>query len=302
MKRVLTALILIPLVLLVVFKAPAWLMLLVLAAIALVAADEYLHIVDAHGIQPFRKLTMLLIVFFFLPASLPGVTPAQVQMFWWIKCIVMILAPLIFLTVALSRESLPTALPGAAASYLAIPYVGLGLISIAIPILLFPLGSLLVFYLLVVVWSGDIFAYYVGKSIGRHKLAPRISPGKTWEGAIASLIGAAVIGSLVFLNLSAIYSALVSIHLMPTMSVFGGVPNFIAPPLIKVVIASVIINAAAQIGDLVESMMKRGANIKDSGKLLPGHGGVLDRIDALLFAAPIAVLTFLISGLHRLIQ
>jgi phosphatidate cytidylyltransferase len=245
---------------------------------------------------------MVLVVFIFLPASLPGVTPVQAQMFWWIKCIVMILSPLIFLTVALRRESLTTSLPGTAASFMAIPYVGLGLLSVGIPILIFPLGSLLVFYLLIVVWSGDIFAYYVGKTVGRHKLAPHVSPSKTWEGAIASVIGAALVGSLVLLNLRPIYSALASIHLMPALSVFGGVPTFNVPPLITVVISSIVINAAAQIGDLVESMMKRGANLKDSGKLLPGHGGVLDRIDALLFAAPIAVLTFLISGLHRLIQ
>jgi phosphatidate cytidylyltransferase len=161
---------------------------------------------------------------------------------------------------------------------------------------------LLVFYLLVVVWSGDIFAYYVGKSIGKNKLAPRISPGKTWEGTFASLVGSAALGSLILIKLPYVYSGLAKIGLMPTISVFGGVPPFKTPPLLVAIGVSLVINAAAQIGDLVESMIKRGANLKDSGTLLPGHGGVLDRIDALLFAAPIAVLTFALSGLSRLIK
>jgi phosphatidate cytidylyltransferase len=302
MKRVLTALVLIPLVLLLIFKAPPWVLPLVLAVIALAATHEYFNIVEGHGIKPFRALTMVLIAYFFLPVSLPNVSAPQSQLLVLTKYAAVALAPFILLALGLSRESLATALPGAAASYFAIPYIALGLFAVAAPIWFFPAGSILVLYLLIVVWSGDIFAYYVGKMMGRHKLAPNVSPGKTWEGTIASLIGAAIIGSLILRHLPAVFIGLSKLGLVPPISVFGGVPPFILPSLLTAIGVSIVINAAAQVGDLVESMIKRGANLKDSGTLLPGHGGVLDRIDALLFAAPIAVLTFLISGLHRLVQ
>ncbi|MCU1311587.1 MAG: phosphatidate cytidylyltransferase [Candidatus Angelobacter sp.] len=302
MKRILTAVVLIPLVLLLLFKAPPWLLPLVLAVIALAATHEYFNIVEGHGIKPFRALTMVLIAFLFLPVTLPGLSAPQSQLLVLAKYAAVALAPFVLLALGLSRESLSTALPGAAASYFAIPYIALGLFAVGLPIWFFPAGTILVFYLLIVVWSGDIFAYYVGKTIGKHKLAPRVSPGKTLEGTVASLVGAAVIGCLILRHLPAVFIGLSKIGLVPPISVFGGVPPFSTPSLLIAVIVSLVINAAAQVGDLVESMIKRGANVKDSGGLLPGHGGVLDRIDALLFAAPIAVLTFALTGLHRLIK
>jgi phosphatidate cytidylyltransferase len=116
---------------------------------------------------------------------------------------------------------------------------------------------------LAVVFAGDTAAYYVGKTWGRRKLAPKISPGKTIEGGAAGMAAALLAG------------ALVKRCWLPEMSWFSCVW----------VAASA--GVAAQLGDLVESMLKRSVNIKDSGRLLPGHGGILDRIDGLLFAAPV---------------
>jgi len=125
--------------------------------------------------------------------------------------------------------------------------------------------------LLAVVWIGDSAAFYVGKAIGRHALAPLTSPNKTWEGSVASLVGslaAAAIWSLVVLD---------------------GVRW-------DLVAVAAIVGVVGQFGDLVESMIKRGAGVKDSGSLLPGHGGMWDRLDALLFAAPALLLGLWLLG------
>lgn len=120
----------------------------------------------------------------------------------------------------------------------------------------------LLLLLLAVVWLGDSAAFYVGTAFGRHKMAPRVSPNKSWEGAAASL-AAALLAALAW-------------SLWRQGSVDPWLMGLAATT-----------SVAAQLGDLVESMLKRGAGVKDSGHLLPGHGGVLDRIDALLFAAPV---------------
>ncbi len=114
---------------------------------------------------------------------------------------------------------------------------------------------------LVLIWANDVAAYFVGSRFGRHKLAPRISPGKSWEGTVAGLLVAGILGAGVgsVLGLSAVVGA-----------VFG-----------------VVISIASQVGDLFESALKRAAGVKDSGSVLPGHGGVLDRFDGLFFAAPL---------------
>ncbi len=125
-------------------------------------------------------------------------------------------------------------------------------------------GSRFVMLLLAVVWSGDTGAYFAGSYWGRNRLAPTISPKKTWEGAIAGIL-ASIAGGLV---VNMVYGgALASWEVIALTSILGGV--------------------AGQMGDLIESALKRFCGVKDSGKLLPGHGGFLDRVDGLLFAAPV---------------
>ncbi len=122
-------------------------------------------------------------------------------------------------------------------------------------------GPRLLLFALVIVWVGDTVAYFVGQSLGRIKLAPKVSPQKTWEGTVTSLIGSLVVG-LAFAKWIPIETK----HLLG-MAAMG--------------------NVAGQMGDLLESAYKRSAGVKDSGGLLPGHGGVLDRIDALILAIPV---------------
>jgi len=111
-------------------------------------------------------------------------------------------------------------------------------------------------------WAGDTAAFYIGKNFGRHKLAPVISPGKTWEGAVASVAGGVIAG--------AVYTH----YLIPLA------------PLAMVLTIAAVGNIAGQVGDLVESAYKRWGGVKDSGSSLPGHGGWLDRIDSSLLAIP----------------
>ena len=161
------------------------------------------------------------------------------------------------------RKPLEDSLPSSAIAVLGTTYVGMlsgSLIRLRHD---FPEGANLVFFLLLVVWLGDSGAYYVGKTFGRHKLSPRISPKKTVEGLMGG-VAASVVTAVV-------------IH-------FTFFDEF---PLLHAIIAGVILSIAGVIGDLAESMWKRSADVKDSGTLLPGHGGFLDRFDSILFTAPI---------------
>jgi phosphatidate cytidylyltransferase len=121
-----------------------------------------------------------------------------------------------------------------------------------------------IFLLCAIVWSGDTGAYFAGRGLGKHKLAPRMSPNKTWEGAIGGVI-ASILGALLIMNWYG--EGFLSWSLVISMAIFGGI--------------------FGQLGDLTESTFKRFAGVKDSGKMLPGHGGFLDRVDGLLFSAPI---------------
>jgi phosphatidate cytidylyltransferase len=128
----------------------------------------------------------------------------------------------------------------------------------------YPRGLAWALLVIVTIWISDTAAYLAGRAIGRRKLAPRISPGKTVEGAVAGLVGSAALGALTF-------------YLFALGSPWIGV------------IAGGLIGVAGQFGDLAESLLKRQAGVKDSGSLIPGHGGLLDRIDALLFAFPVGL-------------
>jgi phosphatidate cytidylyltransferase len=129
---------------------------------------------------------------------------------------------------------------------------------------------------LAVVWIADIAAYFTGRALGRHKLAPRVSPGKTWEG---------VCGALALVTVA----ALIVYGLWPTAPIWSNrLFSELARPLALAALWALV--ALSIVGDLFESLLKRQAHVKDSGRLLPGHGGVLDRIDATLPALPAAVL------------
>ena len=148
-------------------------------------------------------------------------------------------------------------------------------------------GPALVLFLLVCVWAGDIAALYIGRAFGRRKLAPRLSPGKTWIGSIASIAGSLIAASLVVVISNLLIAR-------------GNTALHIAQPLWQSLLLAAILNIAAQLGDLLESAIKRGAGVKDSGTLLPGHGGILDRIDALLIAAPVLWFVLLLKDYYGL--
>jgi len=193
------------------------------------------------------------------------------------------IAPFVFLTIGLRQLNLSAALPAAMVSVFAFGYVALPL-GLLVQLREQWSGAFLLLYLLLLVWAGDIFAYFVGRSLGRHLMSPRISPKKTWEGALASLLASLVVGMLLYNYALPISSALLNAHLIERRDGFFALQK---PPLWPTLLLSAAINIAAQLGDLVESLIKRGAGVKDSGTILPGHGGMLDRIDALLFAAPV---------------
>jgi phosphatidate cytidylyltransferase len=193
------------------------------------------------------------------------------------------IAPFLFLTISMRRDTMSAAYPAAAAGVFAFTYIALPL-GMLVQLRQQWAGAFLLLYLLLVVWAGDIFAYFIGRSIGRHLMAPRISPKKTWEGAAASLAASLAVGVVLFHYALPLSSALLNAGLIERRDGLFGLEK---PALWPIILLTIAINMAAQLGDLVESLIKRGANVKDSGAILPGHGGMLDRIDALLFAAPL---------------
>jgi phosphatidate cytidylyltransferase len=285
-QRIATAIVLIPLVLLLVLKAPACLLVLVAAAVALLAIAEFLKLVTTYGIQPLSQLTYAFVALFFafLIVATNNRTPLMdaTAVLYGIA-VVSALAPFIFLSAAMRRAELSSGYPTAAASVFAFAYVAIPM-ALLVEIRRQPAGAIWVIYTLLAVWAGDIFAYFVGKSLGRHRMSPRISPKKTWEGAIASILATIIIGTLWFQHAPGISSVLLSKGLIDRRSGMFGLEQ---PHLWPIVLLSAAVNLAAQLGDLVESFIKRGAGVKDSGSILPGHGGMLDRIDAMLFAVPV---------------
>jgi phosphatidate cytidylyltransferase len=166
---------------------------------------------------------------------------------------------MLLLAAGIAASDLKTSLPGAAAALLGILYIFgawrlAGLLRLVNPHWLM--------FALALSWSGDICAYYVGKNFGKHRMAPAVSPKKSWEGGIASVAG------------SVGFALLYLLYFVPGVS-----------PA-QAVIFAVLANVAGQAGDLAESAIKRGAGVKDSGAMLPGHGGWLDRVDSSLFAIP----------------
>ncbi len=246
MKRIATAAVLIPAVAYVALWGPHWLFLLVLSVAALLSFREYCSIVAAHRIEapgPAGYAAGLLVLL--VPKG---------------EILLLTLITLLALGLMLRSADMAKALPSAAAFLLGIVYV-FGAWRCAVP--LRAVSPYWLFFALTLSWVGDTAAFAAGRALGKHKLAPRLSPAKSWEGSIASLVVCLAFG---FFYLG---------WLIPEVT-----------PVARLVIAAAG-NIAGQVGDLAESQMKRGAGLKDSGTLLPGHGGWLDRVDSTLFAMPV---------------
>jgi len=252
MKRVLTALVLVPIGVYSALFAPEWVTAGVIALVACLCFREYAAITGSFAPLGFAAGLLLLL--------------APVDKAW-----------LILLLSAIASMCLPLAAVDLEKSFLRAGTLMLGVLYVfgswktAIllravhepPLHHLSAGRHWLMFGLMVNWIGDTGAFYVGRKFGRHKLAPVVSPGKSWEGAAASAATGVVFG-LIYLPLA-----------------------IAGTSLLKAAGLALAANIAGQLGDLAESAIKRAAGVKDSGTLLPGHGGALDRLDSTLFALPV---------------
>lgn len=252
--RELSALILIPFAIWVTSSKLPYAFDVTIALIAVLALHEFLILGRKKGYDVPIVLCLLICVFIIVAFVR---TEVSVEMGMFVA-LLFIPASYVFRNVKIND-----ALPSSAVAVFGTMYVGMLAGSLVRLHNDFTVGPKLIFFLMLVVWLGDAGAYYVGKKFGKHKLAPRISPKKTVEGLIGGM-AASVISA-------------VTMHL----TFFGEFP------LVHAIIVAIVLSVAGVIGDLAESMWKRSADVKDSGTLIPGHGGFLDRFDSIFFTAPI---------------
>lgn len=254
MKRVLTAIGLLVLAFYLIFLVPHTGFLIAALTTSLLCYREYDALVAAQGIPRPGILGALVGLFVLFAPSLPA--PAA-------NLLLGIVLGLILLCIfGLRLDSLKNILTYAACALFGALYTfgpwrfAIDLRSVSVHLL---------FFALALSWAGDTTAYYVGRSFGKHPLAPIVSPKKSWEGSAASVVGSVLFGIL-YLG-----------YFLPRISLW------------EVVTMAILGNIAGQFGDLGESAIKRAAGVKDSGNLLPGHGGILDRLDSSLFALPVVL-------------
>lgn len=269
-QREITAAVLIPAVLAVLVAAPLWAWALLVAAAATVALLEFYRLIQAAGwIVPKPagvSLLLALVTAAYLASLLAVVVLAGVTL----------LALPVLVLFASPREAV--LLASSASSVFATLYIALGAGAL---VGLRAIGWQPVVFLLAIVWAGDSAAYYVGRRWGKRQLAPVVSPKKTWEGLWGQLGAGLVFGGLA--------AAVLERSLLPTAR--DTVTTVAAGALL-----GVLISVVAVVGDLVESTFKRSCAVKDSGGLLPGHGGLLDRLDSLLYASPVLLIALTYVG------
>jgi phosphatidate cytidylyltransferase len=280
--RVLTALVLIPIVIGIVLFTPTYVVAVAVALITIQALREYFQLGDAIGHRAYRLWTIFCALLLVAQSwrSLRSLGLVVNDAHWSLRSTLelgvsahrtaILCAPmtlfLLFvfgLTVRtlFTRRPLVESLPAAGISSSGLLLVAFPL-SFAVRLHGMPSeGPRLLLFALAITWAADTTAYFVGRAIGKHPLAPHISPKKTWEGSIGGIVGSLIIA----------YAA----------------SFFLRVPLAHLLAIAFLGNIAGQMGDLLESACKRSAGVKDSGSLLPGHGGVLDRIDALILCIPV---------------
>lgn len=256
MKRIITALIGVPIILAIILFLPALYFALLVAVAVLAMLNEYFRMLEKNNIKPYKllgyALACLIMVIFYLHMEslivLYFVIPATILLFSLIQ-----------------KEEFDAILLRSSMSMLGILYIG-GLSSYLIALRRIngndKLGQELVIFLIGIVWCSDTGAYYIGSLLGKHPLTSRISPKKTVEGAVGGVI-AGIIGGILINSL---------FHWFIRME--------------ECIIISLVISIIGQCGDLVESLIKRALKTKDAGSILPGHGGMMDRMDAIIFSAP----------------
>lgn len=262
MQRLLTAAVTVPVVLVAIFYLPSVWIFIVAAVVFGWASSEFVRIArfwtpgaPVEAVVGLVPLAAVLLAGFF--PLYGGPAARELELFSGAILLSVAVASLLLL----AKTPLPEVFPALGTFAFGVPYFALPTASLY-HVHRMEGGAWLLFLLFAIVWLGDTAAYYVGSRFGRHRLAPVVSPNKTWEGAVAGFATGVV------------STALWSVWRLGELD----------GPLLLV---GVVTAVAAQLGDLVESMIKRGAGLKDSGNLLPGHGGMLDRMDAMLFAAPI---------------
>jgi phosphatidate cytidylyltransferase len=271
--RILTAVVLIPLVVALVWYAPPAALAAVAAFVASLALLEFFHLGERIGLRGFRKWTLACgVLMMYAQYSLGldvtrsfGADLVFVRRFAG-PYISLEVAFLVFIfgcaAIGLAtRRPLPEVLPAIAISSAGLLFVVLPFSYLVRLNEIENFGRQLVLFTLCLIWAGDMLAYFVGRFLGRLRMAPALSPKKTWEGAAGNVIGSLLIAFA--------FSRWIEIE--PA----------------KLLIIAAVANIAGQAGDLIESAYKRGAVVKDSGTILPGHGGMLDRIDSLILAAPV---------------
>jgi len=274
--RVATAAVLIPFAVGLVLWGSTAIVALAVALVTLLALFEYFALGEAIGHRAYRFWTatsaLILVYVQWRAASaqaytLPGGLTAYRNTEWFAGGMPSIEQALFLFVLGIAAMTLFTKRPMVEA----LPAVGIsasGLMLVAFP-LSFAIrihgagtqGPALLLFAMVIIWVGDTAAYFVGQFIGKHALAPHLSPKKTWEGTVASFVGSLIV--------ALIFARLITVEL----------PHLLAMAALG--------NVAGQVGDLLESAYKRSAGMKDSGRILPGHGGLLDRIDALILAIPV---------------
>ena len=271
--RLLTAAVLIPIVVALVWWGPAWALAAVAAGVAILALIEFFALGERVGLRAFRAWTILCAAGIFYAQYSVGLVETRsvtgsisIVRHLQAGTVPVEIVLLIFVLGATgiglaTRRALQDVLPGLAVSSAGLLFIALPFSYIVRIEEIERSGRELVLFTLLLVWAGDMLAYFVGQALGRIPMAPALSPKKTWEGALGNLVG----------------SLLVAVLFARWMQVDA----------VALLVIAGLGNIAGQAGDLIESAYKRGAGVKDSGTILPGHGGMLDRIDSLILAAPV---------------
>ena len=248
-----------------------------LLLVTMVGVWEFYNLSKAKGYEPQRGWGLVLSLFVYLTGAALGSgivgSYEGLTLSLFMLCVVVLLVGVVFFVEVFRNRALPianvaTTLTGA--FYVALPMA----LMAVVPLMLdgdFEWRVLYFLFYLFLVWGNDVFAYLAGVTMGRHKMCERLSPKKSWEGFAGGVLGSLAVGALAASILEESYGVWMGLALVVSLS--------------------------SVVGDLVESMFKRDAGVKDSGNIMPGHGGILDRFDAFILSAPFAFIYMLIVNI-----